>query len=183
MNKVSVGPQSDLSDLESCFDGVLKFHCYTTPGAPDWRQMKAQCWQESRFNPVAVSTTGPVGLFQFSAVTWAEWSMPGDDRRDAYLNAGAATRYMAKLTAWARQHGVAGDQVPRFALGAFNAGMGNLRQAMEAASKAGADPLQWGNIPHSILAIVGPAKTEEIVNYVNRILERLAFYISQGTKP
>ena len=183
MNKVSIGPQGDLSDLEPCYDGLLQYHCSNNAGAPSWLQMKAQCWQESRFNPLAVSPTGPIGLFQFTKVTWVEWSMPMDDRRDVFKAAGAAVRYMTKLTGWARQLGVVGEQVPRFALGAYNQGQGNLRKAMEMCAVQGADPLQWGNIPHCLMPLIGPMRTEEVVTYVNAVLDRMALYIAQGAKP
>lgn len=176
MNKVAIGPQTDLSDLENCFDALIRHHVLSTPGAAPWLLMKAQAWQESRFNPLAQSPTGPLGLFQFAKLTWSDWSMPLDDRRDVFLATGAAVRYMASLWKWAATNSVTGDQLPRFALAAYNQGMGNLRKAMEMCAIQGADPLQWGNIPHCLLPIIGPARTEEVVLYVSAIMERWAKY-------
>ena len=58
MKIIRIGPQDALPDLAPCFDGLLEFHCGNTPGGVPWRLMKAQCRQESAFNPLAVSPTG-----------------------------------------------------------------------------------------------------------------------------
>lgn len=180
MKILPIGPQDALDALEPCFDGLIQHHVNNTPGAFPWLLMKAQCWQESRFNPLAVSPTGPVGLYQFTRPTWIEWSMPGDDRRDVFRATGAAVRYMARLGAWVRTNSVTGEQVPRFALACYNQGQGNVRKAMEMCAVQGADPLQWGNIPHCLLPIIGPNRTEEVVGYVNAITERWAKYQAEG---
>ena len=170
MKIVRIGPQDALPDLAPCFDGILQFWCANIPGAPPWKLMKAQARQESAFNPVAVSPTGPLGLFQFTKLTWAQYSQPGDDRRDVYRATGAAAKMMRDLYAWAQKHGAAGDQVPRFALGAYNQGMGNIGKAMQWAATQGASPTEWGNIPQALSPIIGPSRTAEVVNYVNQIM-------------
>jgi len=42
------------------------------PLGTDWRLLKAQCYQESRLNPLAVSPVGAFGLCQFMPATAAE---------------------------------------------------------------------------------------------------------------
>ena len=176
MKPIHIGPQDALPDLQPCYDGLLQWHCANVNAAPPWMLMKAQMGQESRFNPLAVSPTGPVGLFQFTAATWGDYSQPGDDRRDIFKMTGAAVRYMRALVLWAVNHNVSGDDVYRFALGAYNAGQGNLLKAMKAAEKSGADPWLWGNIPSALLGIVKPAKIEEVTSYVNRNMEQWKAY-------
>jgi membrane-bound lytic murein transglycosylase F len=182
MKLLKIGPQDALDDLEPCFDGLIQFHCANTPGAPPWRLMKAQCWQESRFNPLAVSPTGPVGLFQFTKATWGDWSKPGEDRRDVFVATGAAVRYMVNLTDWAKRHSIAGEEVIRFALGAYNQGQGNVGKAMALAANQGADPAIWANVATMMVQVVGDKRAAEVINYVIAILVRWEKYEAEGVK-
>lgn len=169
MRVVRIDPQDALPDLAPCYDSILQFWCANTPGAPPWKLMKAQARQESAFNPLAKSPTGPVGLFQFTRLTWEQYS-PGDDRRDIFKASGAAVRMMRDLYSWAQTHGVSGEQIPRFALGAYNQGQGNVTKSMQWAATQGADPANWTNIPPGLASIIGPGRTAEVVNYVNQIM-------------
>lgn len=181
MRPITVDAQSYLIDgnsklvLEPCFDGLFQFHCANTPGAPPWLFLKAVAKQESMFSPWAVSGTGPVGLGQFALATW-QARRPGKDRLDVFEMTGAMAEEYASHFHWARQHGVSESQIPRFALGCYNAGIGNITRAMLAVSAENMDPLEWGNIPHTLVQIVGPMKVEEVVNYVNNIMEFWARY-------
>jgi membrane-bound lytic murein transglycosylase MltF len=180
MKDVRIDGQTGLPDLESCYDGLLQYHCQSVNAAPPWKLMKAQMKQESRFNPLAVSATGPVGLFQFTASTWKDYSQPMDDRRDIFKSTGAAVRYMRSLMAWAVNHNVNGEDVYRFALGAYNAGQGNLLKAMRAADAAGADPWLWANVLSSLAGILTPGKLSEVTDYVDRVMAQWKEYEGAG---
>lgn len=43
---------------------------YQIPGILPWQLLAAQCWHESRFNPMAVSHAGALGMAQFMPETW-----------------------------------------------------------------------------------------------------------------
>jgi len=84
-----------------------------------------QAWQESRFNPNAVSPAGAKGLMQFMPATAAEW---GVSVFDPASSADGAGRYMAWL------YGRTGSW--SLALAAYNWGIGNvLKKGMSAAPK------------------------------------------------
>jgi peptidoglycan lytic transglycosylase F len=179
MRVVRIGAQDALPDLEVCWDGLIIFHSNNTPGAAPWRLIKAQIRQESAFNPLAQSPTGPIGLGQFTANTWMA-RRPGKDRRDVFEMAGAMVEEMSSLLKWATNHGVVGEAQYRYALGAYNQGQGNLGKAMILAANEGADPTEWGNIPHVLNDIIGPARTAECVQYVNNIMQFWAAYENPG---
>ena len=82
-----------------------------------------QAWQESRFNPQAVSPAGAKGLMQFMSATAAEW---GVDVGSVESSADGAGRYMQWL------YGRLGSR--SLALAAYNWGIGNvLRKGLGAA--------------------------------------------------
>ncbi len=104
----------------------------------------AQLWQESRFNPRAVSPVGAAGIAQFMPATAAHYGLTPDERFDPAKAINAQAHLMHDLL---RQFG----SVP-LALAAYNAGPGNV--------------LRYGGIPpfpetqayvQSILALLGGA--------------------------
>jgi cell wall-associated NlpC family hydrolase len=122
--------------------------------------LAAQFYQESGFNPNAVSDTGAMGIAQFEPGTWSTWASPGDgDGKENPYNPAdeipAAGRYDCAL---ARQLAkVPGDPVANMLAG-YNAGPGAVLDA--------------GGIPH----------IEQTENYVKNIeaLEQ-AFAAPTGT--
>lgn len=104
----------------------------------------AQLWQESRFNPRAVSPVGAAGIAQFMPATAAHYGLSPAERFDPAKAIDAQAHLMHDLL---RQFG----SVP-LALAAYNAGPGNV--------------LRYGGIPpfpetqayvQSILALLGGA--------------------------
>lgn len=74
-------------------------------------------YQESRYNPEAVSKVGAIGLMQFMPATAVEY---GIDPRDPFQSIDAAGRYLQKM------FNMFGDW--KLALAAYNAGPGNVRK-------------------------------------------------------
>lgn len=93
--------------------------------------LAAQFYQESGFNPNAVSDTGAMGITQFEPGTWTTWASPsdGDGKENPYNPADeipAAGRYDCAL---ARQLSkVPGDAVSNMLAG-YNAGPGAVLSA------------------------------------------------------
>lgn len=93
--------------------------------------LAAQFYQESGFNPDAVSNTGAMGITQFEPGTWHTWASPkdGDGKENPYNPADeipAAGRYDCAL---ARQlSSVPGDAVGNMLAG-YNAGPGAVISA------------------------------------------------------
>ncbi len=79
-----------------------------------------QLWQESRFNPNAVSPAGASGIAQFMPATAAEW---GVNVKDIDSSIEGWARYMAWIL---KQSYIGGDYAK--ALAAYNWGVGNVQR-------------------------------------------------------
>lgn len=106
----------------------------------DWRLLAAIGYQESLWNPNAISPTGVRGLMQLTRRTADEMGI--SDRRDPTQSIQAGARYFRKLF----------DRLPEeirephrtwFALSAYNVGYGHLMDARRLARGAGRDPNDW----------------------------------------
>lgn len=79
--------------------------------------LSRMAYQESRYNPLAESPAGAVGLMQFMPATWREWGR-GGSIYDPHAQIAAAGRYLRWL--YDRT-----DSWP-LALAAYNWGIGNV---------------------------------------------------------
>ncbi len=124
---------------------------------PRWVDRAAQVQAESAFNPRAVSPVGARGLAQFMPATWAEWA-PGADPFDPLAAIRAQHRYMLWLEARC-----GGDLDP--ALGAYNAGLGNLRRAQRLSDSLGLPRGAWLRV---LPRVTGAAHAAETAGYLTR---------------
>ena len=136
----------------------------------DWRLLKSQYWQESRFKQFAESPVGALGIAQFMPATWA------DVARDMHLPKGAKPTevkhainagafYMNKLyNIWTAPR----PDMDRIclALASYNAGAGNLLKAQRKALGAGS----YRDIVAHLHQVTGIDNSRETINYVDRIL-------------
>ena len=160
-------------NLEACLDGLINH----LRGDLRFALLKAQIAQESAFDPFAKSPTGPVGLTQFTRVTWND-VMPGIDiakRVDIYYAILAQVKYMDKLIKWAWTLAAPSD-IEAFALAAYNAGQGNIRRCQLEANHRGTHPELWIDVRDCLPTIVGPQKAHETQGYVDRILSKAHQY-------
>lgn len=134
----------------------------------DWRLLKAQYYQESRLDPMAVSPAGAVGIAQFMPATWGEWSVKAgyanSDRTDAEASIMTGAAYMAHLiSSW---HSPRPD-IDRncLAMASYNAGFGNLLKAQKAAG----NPNLYADIIKSLPKVTGD-HSKETITYVRRTL-------------
>lgn len=150
----------------------------------DWRLIAAQAYQESRFDPTLQSPAGALGVMQVLPTTGA--SMGFRNLRDPRENITAGVTYLRKMLDMLEPGMPFGERV-RFALGAYNAGMGHVEDARRVAADRGLDPDVWdGNVERGLLLLQDPAvyrrarygyvRGREPVQYVSRILERYAAY-------
>lgn len=109
---------------------------------------------ESAFNPVAVSTSNAVGLWQFMPETGKDFGLTqnwwADNRRDVTAATHAALSYLQKL------HGLFGSW--ELALAAYNAGEGTVQRAIDTNKRKG--------LPTDYLSLNLP---EETKNYVPKL--------------
>ncbi|MBR0644007.1 transglycosylase SLT domain-containing protein [Roseomonas hellenica] len=146
------------------------------PSRP-WQEWKAQLYQESRFEPAAVSPVGARGLAQFMPGTWAEVARqlrlpPGaSPHQDIAIQAGAY--YMARLRAsWTAQR--PDDDRQRLAQASYNAGLGNILRAQQ---RCGG--VTWGEISPCLASVTGHHAAETI-GYVTAIARWRAMLATGG---
>lgn len=132
----------------------------------DWRWIKAQSYQESRYNPAAVSPAGAIGLMQI---------MPGTGREQAIRTGikGPLTsptisviygvdydRRMALIWRFPRTP----MELLELVFASYNAGAGHIIEAQKLAG----GHLQWEGIS-PMLGFVTGRHAEETIQYVARI--------------
>mgnify|MGYP006422739885 CR=1 FL=1 len=142
----------------------------------DWRWLRAQCYQESRLDPRAVSPAGAKGLCQFMPGTWAEARGALGVRGvfDPDANALAAGWYMRRmLRVWIEDR-TAIERL-RLAQASYNAGAGNIIRAQGACDGA----RRWEVIRECLPSITG-RHSAETIEYVIRIRDWFAAMVCRG---
>ncbi len=142
----------------------------------DWRLLAAIGYQESKWNPSALSASGAKGLMQLTGVTATEErvSNPSDARQSIFGGARYLRQIYSKIPA----------RVPEpdrtwFALAAYNIGYGHLEDARVLAQRAGRDPDSWQDVREFLPLLEqeqwyaqtqnGYAKGSEPVRYVDNV--------------
>lgn len=142
----------------------------------DWRLLAAQAYQESQWDPNAVSPTGVRGMMQLTKVTADRFDIL--DREDPRQSILGGARYLRHLM----------DRLPReiqdpdrtwLALAAYNVGFGHLKDARILTVKHGRDPNKWVDVKQFLPLLSVPkwykttkhgyARGHEPVSYVTRI--------------
>ena len=141
-----------------------------------WTLLAAKAYQESHWDPNAVSPTGVKGIMMLTQTTAKALGVTNLLDPEQSIRGGA--RYFRQLL----------DRVPKsvpenqrlaFAVAAYNVGMGHIYDARELARKLGKDPDSWKDIK-SVLPLLsrkkyyktlkhGYARGYEPVRYVERI--------------
>lgn len=144
----------------------------------DWRLIASLAFQESRFDPSAVSWAGAVGLMQMIPRTAGR---SAEALHDPELNVTLGVRYFRELFDGYSYLPV--EQRLRFALAAYNCGPGHLEDARILALQRGWDPNDFeGGVSAALLLLSEPAhhkkarygyvRGSETVAYVREILRR-----------
>ena len=157
----------------------------------DWRLLAAQCYQESTFDPQAVSFAGAKGLMQIMPGTADHLGVPRSKLYDPETNISAAVKLIKELnTAFSDIR----DNYERtnFILASYNGGGHHIRDAMSLAKRDGKNPHRWSEVAPYVLKLATPQyykdplvkygymRGSETVDYVAKIRERHAGY--QGVK-
>lgn len=154
----------------------------------DWRLLAAQAYQESAFDPEAVSWMGALGMMQLMPSTAREVGVSMDDVFKADANVRGAVRYIQTLDS--HYAGIRDrDERINFILAAYNAGPGHVDDARRLAAKYGRNPDRWqGNVDQYVLRMSesryyndeavrhGYFRGSETYNYVNDIRLRWQEY-------
>ncbi len=132
----------------SRYDAIFQRHAASIGW--DWRLLAAQCWQESAFDPNAVSWAGARGLMQIMPATGALLGL-----RDVWnpeQNIAAAVKYLGQLNAKFRNISERSERI-NFVLAAYNGGYGHVSDAQALAQKHGANPKRWRDVEPYILKL------------------------------
>lgn len=153
----------------------------------DWRLLAAQCYQESAFDPRAVSWAGAQGLMQLMPATAATLGVEADKVFDPETNIEAGVRYLKKLQQTFSDISPQSARIP-YILAAYNGGASHVRDAMALARKEGKSDRNWREVEPYILRLSEPRyyndpvvksgylRGSETQGYVAAIMERWMQY-------
>ncbi len=168
----------------SKYDDLIKLE--STKIDWDWRLLASQVYQESRFNPSAVSWAGAVGLMQMMPATAKEFGVQWRSNPEQSLQGGV--RYLNYLLD--RFESIEDPlQRVKFTLASYNCGYGHVSDARRLAQKYNLNPDIWDdNVEKMILSLRYPKNFNDPVvkhgylrgtepyTYVRQIFERFDHY-------
>lgn len=135
----------------------------------DWRLLAAISYQESTWNPRAVSPTGVSGLMMLTKITAHEVGIKNRNDPEQSIFGGAA--YLRKLVD-REPEAIDHNQKIWFSLAAYNAGYGLVMDARRIAKKQGADPYNWFKVKDYISNLQGGYRNKYVAN-IRRYYELL----------
>lgn len=154
----------------------------------DWRLLASLIWQESRFRPDVTSFAGAYGLMQVLPSTGRNFGI--DITSSPENNIRGGVKYLKHLQVFFSERIPDENERLKFILAAYNAGEGNIIDAMRLAEKHGRNPLVWeNNVAFFLLKKSDPAfyndpvvrngycRGYEPVNFVNSVLARYSEYL------
>ncbi|HLP31418.1 MAG TPA: membrane-bound lytic murein transglycosylase MltF [Geothrix sp.] len=142
----------------------------------DWRLLAAMAYQESQWDPKAISPTGVKGMMMLTSLTASDLGV--DRRTDVDQSIDGGARYLKDLLT--RLPGRI-DYPDRlwFALAAYNVGLGHLEDARVLTEMRGGNPDLWKDVKESLPLLskrtwylrtrYGYARGNEPVKYVENI--------------
>ena len=162
--------ETDLTRLRPVFEEAARRHLL------DWRLLAAMSYQESYWNPNAVSPTGVRGIMMLTEITAQHLGV--HDRLDPRQSIMGGAAYLRSLI----------DRIPEripepdrtwMALAAYNVGISHLEDARIIAQMHGADPDKWNDVKERLPLLTkaawhtrtkhGYARGYEPVQFVNRV--------------
>ena len=170
----------------SVYDDLFKK--YAIQCGWDWRLVAAQAYQESAFDPQAVSHMGAMGLMQLMPATARDVGVSSSEVFNPTSNVRGAVKLINQLnTHYAFISNT--DERINFILAAYNAGSGHVDDARALAKKYGKNPNVWlGNVDVFVLKMSdsqyynqpevrhGYFRGSETYDYVNSIRARWSEY-------
>lgn len=170
----------------SVYDDI--FRQYAIQCHWDWRLMAAQAYQESAFDPQAVSHMGAMGLMQLMPGTARDVGVSQSEVFNPGSNVGGAVKFINQLNTHYASITPTDERI-NFILAAYNAGPGHIDDARALAEKYGKNPNVWlGNVDTFVLKMSEPQyynqsevkhgyfRGSETYDYVNSIRARWSEY-------
>lgn len=109
----------------------------------DWRLLAAVGYQESHWDPAAVSPTGVRGIMMLTQSTAKDLNV--SDREDPAQSIDGGTRYLRNLISTLPERISEQDRI-YMALAAYNIGYGHLEDARILTQRQGGDPDTWDDV-------------------------------------
>ena len=181
------GPILSIKDGKiSHFDHLFKK--YAPEVGWDWRVIASLAYNESNFDTTAVSWVGAKGLMQLMPRTARLMGIPEGKEQNPEESVKAATKYLAQI-ARSFNKVTNPEEKMKFVLGAYNAGIGHVFDAMALAEKYGKNKYIWDENVASFILLKsneeyfndpvcknGYFRGRETYNFVKDILERAEMY-------
>ncbi|MBP3227721.1 MAG: transglycosylase SLT domain-containing protein [Bacteroidaceae bacterium] len=138
-------------DILSIYDAHFKNAAKTCGW--DWHLVGALCYEESGFDPNAVSGAGARGLMQVIARTAEAYGVK--DFLEPRQNVEVAARHLKDIM---EEFGDIKDKHERlkFAIAAYNCGGGHIRDAQALCRRSGDDPQSWQSVSRYCLELSKP---------------------------
>ena len=174
-NAFRSGPRKQISP----YDSLIRAHADTLGW--DWHLLAAIMYSESRFHIEARSPRGAAGLMQMMPKTAARYGVT--DPLDPEQSIAAGAQSLSNLIK--RYSNVAADRAEqyKYALAAYNAGIGRIDDCISLARHLGVDPGCWSNIVDRVLPLmsdeavmetgavkIGPFNGEEMGRNVESVI-------------
>ncbi len=155
-NNISSNKLLTKVDHLSPYDDIVRE--YAEKYGFDWRLIVAQMYQESQFDPDAISYAGAEGLMQILPET-AEL-VGTDDLADPDKNIHGGVKYLSMLRNQFESDLLLEDRT-WFSLASYNAGFNRVKRARDLAAKMGLDENRWfGNVEQAMLVLARPFEKE-----------------------
>jgi len=144
----------------------------------DWRLLASVAYQESHWNPHAVSPTGVRGIMMLTRRTSTQMGVT--ERTDPKQSIFGGARYLRRLIGKVdSEYGLNGPERLWFALAAYNVGFGHVTDARMLTKLRGGNPDKWTDVKETLPLLTkrkwysktrfGYARGEEPVKYVESI--------------
>jgi membrane-bound lytic murein transglycosylase F len=156
----------------------------------DWRLLAAIAYQESHWNPRAVSPTGVRGMMMLTNATARHLGV--SKRTDPVQSVNGGTLYLTQLLE--RFKDIPEPDRTWFALASYNVGPGHVRDVQKITARLGGNPNKWTDIKEHLPKLRQPkwytktrhgyARGHEPVKYVENIrsyYDILRWYIERET--
>lgn len=126
----------------SHFDAIFKKYAKTIGW--DWRKLASLAFTESNFDTTVVSWAGARGLMQLMPGTARAMGVPDGKAHNPEESVKAACKFLSITERSLREIPDANER-SNFVLGAYNAGLGHVLDAIALARKYGKNPYVWHN--------------------------------------
>ncbi|MBO4659786.1 MAG: transglycosylase SLT domain-containing protein [Prevotella sp.] len=131
------------------------FKKYAETANLDWRLLAAICYQESCFDPNAVSWAGACGLMQIMPKVAQAIGLPIDSIFDPEKNVATSARMINELTMLLRDVPDPNERMC-FLMACYNGGIGHVRDAMALTEKYKGNKYSWEQVSEFILKLSQP---------------------------